>query len=175
MNLYDATVPVFTKLLRNVDRWLDKTVAYADHKKFDPQTLLAARLAPDQYPFVRQIQSACDQAKFTVAKLTGKDAPSHPDTEKTIAELRARVKTAVDYLGTFKPEDFVGAEERACSHTWMQGKTLRGGDYLDHFALPNFHFHLTTAYAILRHNGVELGKRDYMTGQPIRKPEAVPA
>jgi len=168
MNLYDATVPVFTKLLTGVEKWLDKATALATAKKFDVETLLTARLAPDQYPFVRQIQSACDQAKFTVAKLTGKDAPSHPDTEKTIAELRARVKTAVDYLGTFKPEDFVGAEERACSHTWMQGKTLRGGDYLDHFALPNFHFHLTTAYAILRHNGVDMTKMDYIVDLPFK-------
>jgi len=168
MNLYDATVPVFTKLLRNVDRWLDKAVAHADQKKFDAEILLSARLAPDQYSFVRQIQAACDQAKWTVAKLTGKDAPAHPDTEKTIAELRARIKTIVDYLGTFKPEDFAGAEDRACSHTWMGGKVLRGGDYLDHYALPNFHFHLTTAYAILRHNGVGVTKFDYIVDLPFK-------
>lgn len=168
MNLYDATVPVFTKLLRNIDRWLDKAVAYADHKKFDPEILLAMRLAPDQYPFVRQVQAACDQAKWTVAKLTGKDGPSHPDTEKTIAELRTRIKTVVDYLGTFKREDFAGAEERPCSHVWMQGKAVRGGDYLDHYALPNFHFHLTTAYAILRHNGVDMTKFDYIVDLPFK-------
>jgi uncharacterized protein len=167
MILYDATVPVFTKLLNGVNGWLDKAATYADGKKFDVQVLMSARLAPDQYPFVGQIQGACDQAKFTVAKLTGKAPPSHPDTEKTVADLRARIKTCVDYLGTFKKEDFNGAEDRLCGHTWMGGKMMRGGDYLDHFALPNFHFHLTTAYAILRHNGLTLTKTDYVVDLPF--------
>ena len=125
-------------------------------------------MAPDQYPLLRQLQAACDQAKFTVAKLTGKDAPSHPDTEVTIADVRARVQTAIDYLATFTPADFVGCEERRCGHAWMGGKTMRGGDYLDHFALANFHFHLTTAYAILRHNGVDVGKIDYVAPLPMQ-------
>lgn len=168
MNLYDATVPIFTKFLTGVNKWLDKAAAFADHKKFDVDTLLSARLAPDQYPLVRQLQAACDQAKFTVAKLSGKDAPSHPDTEKTVADVRARLQTVIDYLATFKREDFVGAEDRACKHTWMPAP-MRGGDYLDHFALPNFHFHLTTAYAILRHNGVDVGKDDYIVDLPFIK------
>jgi len=168
MNLYDATVPIFTKLLSNVNVWLDKAAASADARKFDVAVLLTARLAPNQYPFVRQIQSACDQAKFTVAKLTGQDAPSHPDTEQTVAELRQRIATVVAYLATFNHKQFEGGEERACSHSWMGGKSMRGGDYLDHFALPNFHFHMTTAYAILRHNGVELGKQDYLVDLPLR-------
>lgn len=168
MNLYDATVPVFTKLLGNVDRWLDKVAAHADAKKFDPEILIHARLVPDQYPFVRQIQAACDQAKFTCAKMTGKEAPSHPDTEKTSAELRQRARTVVEYLGTFKREDFNGCEDRLCSHTWMGGKQMRAGDYLDHLALPNFHFHMTTAYSILRHNGVDLGKSDYIVELPFQ-------
>src|SRR5918912_164461 len=108
MNLYDATVPIFTNHLRAVDKWLDKAVAHADHKKFDPEILIHARLVPDQYPFVRQIQSAADQAKFCVAKLAGKEPPAHPDTEKTLAEVRARAKTVIDYMATFKREDFVG-------------------------------------------------------------------
>ncbi len=168
MNLYDATVPVFSKLLRNVDGWLDKTVAHATTKKFDPQLVLGLRLAPDQFAFVRQVQSACDTMKFAVAKLTGKEPPAHPDTEQTIDELRARLRTVGAYLETFTREDFAGAEERACSHTWMGGKTMRGGDYLDHYALPNLHFHLTTAYAILRHNGVGVGKQDYLGQLPLR-------
>lgn len=168
MNLHAATVPIFTKLLGNVDKWLDKATAHAGQKKFDPEILLQMRLAPDQYPFVGQIQAACDQAKFTVAKLTGKEAPAHADTEKTIAELRARIKTVVAYLGTFKPADFDGAEERPCGHSWMPAK-MRGGDYLDHFALPNFHFHLTTAYAILRHNGIDMTKTDYVVDLPFAK------
>lgn len=168
MNLYDATVPVFTKHLNGVNKWLDKAVEYETHKHIDPETLLAGRLAPDQYPFTRQIQAACDQAKWTCAKLAGKEGPSHPDTEKTIAEIRQRLKTVVDYLGTFKREDFDGAEERPCKHAFMPAP-MRGGDYLDHFALPNFHFHLTTAYAILRHKGVELGKNDYLVDLPFLK------
>jgi hypothetical protein len=169
MNLYDATVPVFTKLLNGVNGWLDKATAYAEQRKFDPQVLMTSRLAPDQYAFAGQIQAACDQAKFTCAKLTGKTPPSHPDTEKTFDELRARVKTTVEYLATFKPDDFKGADERPCGHQWMGGKMLRGGDYLDHFALPNFHFHLTTAYAILRHNGLVLNKTDYVVDLPFIK------
>ena len=168
MNLFDATVPIFTKHLTGVNKWLDKTAAFADLKKFDMETLLGARLAPDQYPLIKQFQAACDQAKYTCAKLAGKEPPSHPDSEKTFADIRARLKTVIDYMATFKREDFVGAEDRACKHSWMPG-ALRGGDYLDHFSLPNFHFHLTTAYAILRHNGVDLGKTDYMVDAPFMK------
>jgi len=168
MNLYDATVPVFTKLLSGIDKWLDKATAHAEAKKFDVNTLAGARLAPDQYSFVRQIQAACDQVKVTVAKLTGKEPPKHPDTEKTIAEIRQRIRTVIDYLATFTREEFAGAEERPCSHTWMGGKSLRGDEYLDHFALPNFYFHLVTAYDILRHNGVDVGKMDYIVSLPLR-------
>lgn len=167
MNLYDATVTIFTKHLTAATTWLDKAVAFAETKKFDPEILLQARLAPDQYPLVRQYQAACDQAKYACAYLTGKEAPSHPDTEKTIAEVRARLKTATDYLATFQRAEFEGAEERACKASWMPGP-LRGGDYLDHLALPNFHFHLTIAYSILRHNGVPLGKQDYVTALPFK-------
>ena len=169
MNLYDATVPVFTKFLGNLERLLDKGVAHAEAKKFDPEVLVAARLAPDQWPLKRQIQGACDQVKYTCAKLTGKEPPSHPETETNLTELRARIKTVLAYLETFTRDDFNGAEERAVSHTWMQGKTMRGGDYLDHFALPNFHFHLTTAYDILRHNGVPLGKMDLIGSLPFKE------
>ena len=168
VNLYDATVPVFTKLLGGMNKWLDKAVALGEQKKFDPETLLQARLAPDQYPLLVQIQAACDQAKYTVAKLSGKEPPSHPDTEKTIAEVRERIKKVCDYMATMKREDFVGAEERPCKHTWMPA-ALRGGDYLDHFALPNFHFHRTTAFSILRHNGVDIGKNDFIVELPFPK------
>lgn len=167
MNLYDATVPIFTKLLTSFDKWLDKAAAFADAKKFDIEVLANARLAPDQYSLIRQIQSACDQAKFTVAKLTGKEPPVHPDTEKTIAELRQRARTVVAYMATFKREDFAGAEDRPCTHSWMGGKSLRGSDYLHHLGLPNFHFHMTTAYDILRHNGVDLSKQDYIVDLPF--------
>ena len=167
MNLYDATVPIFTKFLTNLDGWLDRAVALAAAKKFDPERFVECRLALDQYSLRQQIQAACDQAKYTVAKLSGKDAPSHPDTEQTLPELRARIQTCIAYLATFTPDDFVGAEERRCAHDWMGGKGMRGGDYLDHLALPNFHFHLVTAYSILRNNGVELGKTVFIGHLPL--------
>jgi len=168
VNLYDATVPIFTKHLTGVSKWLDKAVAHAEAKKYDVEILMNARLAPDQYPFIKQIQAVCDQSKYTCARLTGKEPPSVPDTEKTLAEVRARLATAIAYLATFTREDFAGAEERACKHTWMPS-AMRGGDYLDHFCLPNFHFHLTTAYQILRHNGVDVGKNDYIVDLPFQK------
>ncbi|MBC7975874.1 MAG: DUF1993 domain-containing protein [Myxococcales bacterium] len=168
MNLFDATVPVFTKLLTNINQWLDKATAYAETRKFDVEILGNARLAPNQYTLIRQIQAACDQAKYTVAKLTGQEPPSHADTEITLADARQRIHTLVAYLATFKREHFAGAEDRPCGHVWMGGRMMRGGDYLDHFALPNFHFHMTTAYAILRHNGVELTKTDYIVDLPFQ-------
>ena len=130
LDIYDATVPVFTTLLGGIDVWLDKTGAFADERHCDVQVLLDARLAPDQYHFTRQVQSACDYAKFAVAKLAGKEAPGHPDVERTLPELRARVHSVVDYVATFARQDFAGAEERLCSHTWMEGKSLLGSDYL---------------------------------------------
>jgi hypothetical protein len=164
MNLYDATVPVFTAHLRAIDKWLDKAVAYADTKKFDAEHLMHARLAPDQYPFVRQVQAACDQAKWCCSKLCGKEGPSHPDTEKSIADVRARLKTVIDYLATFKREEFAGAEDRICRHQWMpEGIGVRGADYVAQVVFPNFHFHCATAYAILRNNGIDVGKMDYIT------------
>lgn len=167
INLYDATVPIFTKFLTNLDAWLDLASTHATEKKFDRENLVEARLAPDQYPLRQQIQAACDQAKFTVAKMAGKEPPSHPDTEKTFDELRARVRLVLDYLTSFTHDDFVGSEDRRCAHSWMGGKTMRGGDYLDHFALPNFYFHLVTAYSILRHNGVTLGKIPFIGNLPL--------
>lgn len=163
MNAFDATVPVFTKFLTNLEHWLDKAVAHADSRKFKADNFLTSRLAVDQYDLLGQVQSACDQAKMAVAKLTGKAPPSHPDTEKTHDEIRARIKTVLAYLATFKPEDFTGAEERDISYTFFPaGKVMRGSDYLNLMALPNFYFHVTTAYAILRKHGVEVGKQDFL-------------
>jgi len=168
MNLYDATVPIFTKYLTNLDGWLVTAAAYADTKKVPHDRLLGMRLALDQYALTQQVQAACDQAKFTVAKMTGKPVPAHPDTETTFDEVRARIATVVAYLTTYTHDDFVGCEDRTCSHTWMEGKAMRAGDYLDHFALPNFYFHLTTAYAILRHQGVVLGKDEFLGTLPLK-------
>ncbi len=162
MSLYDSSVPQFKKMLENLDRWLEAAVAHAQKKSFDPNTLLSARLAPDAFALVRQIQAACDNAKATPARLAGKEPPKHPDTETTIDELRQRVRSVLDYLGTFTPEEFTGKDERLIPLFFLPGKALKAADYLNEFGLPNFYFHLTMAYAILRHNGVELGKRDYV-------------
>jgi hypothetical protein len=168
MNLYHLTVPQFDKALQSVERWIDKTTEYAKTKKFDANDLLVARLAPDQFSLVKQIQIVCDNAKMVPARLSGKEAPSHPDTEKTWDELRTRVRAVREYVNGFKPADFEGAEERLVSLPWMPGKVLTGRDYVTDFAIANFYFHLTTAYSILRHNGVELGKMDFILSLPFK-------
>jgi uncharacterized protein len=167
MNLYDAVVPVLSKMLRNLDACIGKAITNAEQRKFDPEVLVQARLAPDQFAFARQVQGACDHAKFIAAKLTGQTPPSHPDTEKTIPELRARIANVISYLEGFKREDFQGGIDRPVTFAHWQGKTMRGGDYLDHHGLPNFYFHYTTAYAILRHNGVDVGKQDFLGKRPF--------
>jgi hypothetical protein len=168
MSLYDRVIPLYLHLLPQVSVWLDKAIAHAEKKRFDPEILFSARLAPDQFAFAKQVQSACDTAKFVAAKLSGTEPPSHPDTEKTLADLRARVNTCIEYLRSFTPAQFEGAEERACSHVWMRGKHLRGDDYVAHYAIPNFFFHYTTAYSILRAQGVDVGKLDFLGGLPFR-------
>jgi uncharacterized protein len=161
------TIAQFAKMLRNLDRWLDAGVAFAEKKKFPPDVLAAARLAPDQYELVRQVQAACDAAKYAAAYLSGGQAPSHPDTEKTIADLKARIATCVQYLESVKPSAYGGAAERRVAPPWLQGKWFQAADYLRQLAIPNFYFHVAMAYAILRHNGVELGKMDYIGGMPV--------
>ena len=150
------------KMLTNLDAWLAKAAAHAKARNFDVNVLAQARLAPDQYPLVKQVQSACDTAKFAAARLSGKEAPKHPDTETTVEELHARIQSTVAYLGTFSAKDFEGAETRAITLPFLEGKTLKGADYLVEMANANFYFHAVTAYAILRHNGVDLGKMDYI-------------
>jgi hypothetical protein len=162
MSLYELTIPQFKVTLGQIEKWLDAAVAYAGTKKFEPNTLLSARLAPDQYPLVRQIQAACDTAKFTPARLTGKDAPKHPDTEQTIDELRTRIHAVLEYLGSFSPADLAGAETKKVELPFLQGKHLVGSDYVSQLQLPNFYFHATLAYEILRHNGVPLGKTEFI-------------
>ena len=168
MNMYDLTVPQIAKTLKNVDNWLGKAIAHADARKFPVDNLLTQRLAPDQFALVRQVQTACDNAKFIPGRLAAKEWPAHPDTETTVAELRARIASVQGYLETFKPEDFAGAEDRKISLPWMAGKWMTGAEYLVQFALPNFYFHVTNTYAILRHNGVELGKIDFIGSVPMR-------
>ena len=168
MNVYELTIPVFLKTLSTVERCIDKAIESAEQRSFDPEVLMQARLAPDQFPFLRQVTAACDTAKWAAATLAGKEGPSHPDTETTIVELRARLQTVRTYLESFGPEDYAGAEERACTHSWMQGRSMRGSDYVNEFVLPNFYFHVSLAYAILRHNGVPLGKIDYLGGLTLQ-------
>jgi hypothetical protein len=157
-----------SKMLRNLDRWIDKTVDWAKEKPFDADVLVGARLSPDMYSFDRQVQSACDSAKFTAAYLAGKDAPAHPDVEKTMPELKQRIATVLGWLETLKEADFAGAEERRVAPRWLQGKWMRGDQYVSQCGGPNFLFHVTTAYAILRHNGAPLGKMDFLGALPIR-------
>jgi hypothetical protein len=163
MNLYSATVPQFTRILHNVELWLDKAVVFAQSKKFDVNSLLTARLAPDQFALVRQIQSVCDQCKITAARLTAKDPPKHPDTEQSFEELRKRLHSVIAYLDTFEPADFDGTAERLISLPFFpEGKAMTGADYLIERQLPNVYFHASMVYAILRHNGVDLGKSDFI-------------
>jgi len=166
---HDDTIRLFAKSLQNLQRWMDKATEYATARKFEVDVLAQARLAPDAYPFVRQVQSACDQAKYAAAYLGGKQAPSHPDTEQTFAELRQRIVKVLSFPETVQPKDLAGGEDRKVAPPWLGGKWLRGDDYLGHIAVPNFFFHLTMAYAILRHNGVELGKMDYIGSMPVKE------
>jgi hypothetical protein len=163
-----ATVLETKKLLLNLDGWLQKAVAFAETKKFDPNVLLQSRLAPDMLPLMFQIQNACDHAKFAAARTAGKEAPSHPDNEKTMDEARKRIATVVEYLGTFTKADYDGVEERTVRLPRWEGKSMTATDYLIEHALPNFYFHLTTAFALIRHAGVDVGKRDYLGSITLR-------
>jgi len=160
--MYYRTFSQFKKHLGQMDKWLEAAAAHAQARAFDPQVFLGLRLAPDQFAFARQVQTACDTAKLAASRLTGKEAPSQPDTEQTLDELRARVRSVVGYLDGFSEKDFEGAAARTVTQPRWEGKTMTGADYFLEHALPNFFFHLTHAYAILRHNGVSLGKRDYL-------------
>ncbi len=161
MSLYPIVVEM-KKLLGQMTTWLDKAEAHAAAKGYDPNVLLQARLAPDMFPLVRQLQNACDNAKFAAAFTAGKEPPSHPDTEQTFGEIRVRIASVIEYLGTFTPADLDGTDSREVKRPRWEGRSMRATDYFLQQAMPNFFFHLTTAYAILRHNGVDLGKRDYI-------------
>lgn len=167
---YDLTVVQFSKMLNNLNHFLDKAAAHAEAKKFDVTVLLNSRLAPDQFNFIRQVQIACDTAKLGVARLTGKldAAPVHADTETSLPELKARIQSVLDYLSGFTAEDFSGAAERHISQPRWEGKYLTGEEFALQHAVPNIYFHVTTAYAILRHNGVDLGKKDYLGSMPYK-------
>jgi hypothetical protein len=164
MSLSYSFVLEAKKMLLNVDAWLEKAAKHAEEKKFDKEIYLQARLAPDAYPLLRHIQTISDGAKLMAARLSGKEAPVHTDDEKTWDEARARLKKSLAFIETVTEKDFEGAEARTVVLAFMPGdkKGIKGGDFLSEFSIPNFFFHVVTAYQILRHNGVPLGKMDYI-------------
>jgi hypothetical protein len=164
------TVQQMKRQLLQTHKWFDAAVAHAQTKNFDPDIYLGFRLAPDQFGLVKQVQVACDTSKLMAARLAGKEAPKHADDEKTMDELRGRVSAVADYLGTFAEQDFAGAAERVITQPRWEGKVMSGADYFLEHAVPNFYFHLAHAYAIFRHNGVALGKRDYLGALTQRLP-----
>jgi hypothetical protein len=163
LSMYSASVPAFVRTLTALSEILDKTAAHCSAKKIDPFVLLTARLYPDMFPFARQVQIASDFAKNTVARLSGVEQPKFPDEEKTFDELKMRIARTIDIVKGMKPQQIDGTEEKEITFPVAgQPTTLKGEAYLVGFALPNFYFHAATAYDILRHNGVEIGKRDFM-------------
>jgi hypothetical protein len=160
--MYYETFNQMKKQLGQLDKWLETAAAYAETKKFDSKNFLGLRLSVDQFPFSRQVQVACDTAKLGASRLTGKDAPNNPDTEETLEQLRARVQSTVAYLNGFTAKDFESTATRSITQPRWEGKTMTGADFFLEHALPNFYFHLTTAYALLRHAGVPIGKRDFL-------------
>ena len=163
ISMYQASAPRFAAMLRNLSALLDKAQAYCDAKKIEPAAIAGARLFPDMYPLTRQVQIACDTAKGAVARLAAVEIPKHEDTEQTFAELKARIAKTVDFIESVKAGKIDGAEEREIVLKMRAGeRKFTGLHYLLGFAYPNFYFHVTTAYNILRHNGVEVGKMDFI-------------
>jgi len=164
MSFYDASVAAYLQILGSLTDLLTKAEAHCAAKNIQPDVLLGARLYPDMLPLNRQIQLACDFATKGCARLTHSEVPSIPDTEKSFAELKQRLASTIDYVKTFKPAQFEGAEARDVTFPAGPDKsmTMKGQQFLSHFSLPNFYFHAATAHGILRHNGVEIGKRDFL-------------
>lgn len=163
--MYDASVPVFTHFLKSLSAILKKAEAHCAAKKIDPAVLLSQRLYPDMLPLTRQVQIASDAAKGAGARLTGTTNPSFPDEEKTFAELQARIAKTIDFLASLKKEQFAGAETRDIAFkAGPRDMNMKGAAYLETWAKANFFFHVSMAYAILRHNGLEVGKTDYLSG-----------
>ena len=165
LSMHSASVPVFTRMLGSALVWLDKAQAHAEARKFDPANYLGLRLAPDMLPFTRQIQIASDAVKGCMARLGGVEVPKWEDNEASLEDLRARIRRTIDYVQGFGPEQIDGSESRDIVLQMRAGELrFNGEDYLKHFVLPNLYFHLTTTYALLRHAGVELGKKDFLGG-----------
>ncbi|MBG3978840.1 DUF1993 family protein [Pseudomonas aeruginosa] len=165
LSIYQASIPTFLRTLGNLSAILKKAAVHAEAKNIDPRIFIDARLAPDMFPLARQVQIASDAAKGAGARLAGLEVPSYADTETTFDELQARIARTVEFLEGIREEQLDGAEERNVTlKVRGQEISFNGRDFLFGFALPNFFFHVTTAYAILRHNGVELGKMDFLGG-----------
>lgn len=164
MSFYDATVSAYLATLNSLTGLLTKAEAHCEAKRIQPEVLLGARLYPDMLPFTKQIQLACDFAAKGSARLSHSDVPSTPDTEKTFAELKQRVANTIAYLKTFKPAQFEGGETKDVSFPAGPNNTmtLKGQDFVNRFSFPQFYFHAAIAHGILRHNGVEIGKRDFL-------------
>lgn len=162
MSLYTLAVPMTIKSLQNLKAMLGKAKAFADEKKIEETVLLEARLTLDQYPFVKQVQIACDNAKGTAARLAGVESPKMEDNEKTLLELEGRIDKTITFVRSLTEAQFADSEERKVPIYFIPGKYLLGFEYVTEMALPNFYFHLTTAYSILRHHGLALGKADFI-------------
>lgn len=163
LSMYQASVPVFTRMLGNVRAILEKAAAYAESKKFEPSVLVQSRLAPDMFPLSRQVQIAADMAKGCAARLAGVEIPKFEDTEATIPELIARIDKTVAFLKTIKPAQVDGTEDKMITLQQRAAtREFKGQPYLMHYVLPNFYFHCTTVYALLRHNGLDIGKPDFV-------------
>ncbi|MEQ1529359.1 MAG: DUF1993 domain-containing protein [Methylococcales bacterium] len=163
LTMYQASVPVFLRLLGNLSAILRKAEAHAEAKKIDPAIFVNARLAPDMYPLSRQVQIATDMVKGCAARLAGLEVPRYEDNETSFTDLQARIAKTAAFLQSVSAAQIDGSEERSVTLKWgSRDINLLGQAYLLDFVIPNFHFHLTTTYAILRHNGVELGKKDYV-------------
>jgi hypothetical protein len=166
ISMYQASAPRFVNTLKNLSAILDKAQAYADTKKIDPTVLTTYRRYPDMFTMARQVQVACDTAKGAVARLAGVEVPKHEDTERTFAELKARIAKTIEFIDTIKPAQIDGSEDKDITlKLGRQEVKFKGMQYLLGFAHPNFYFHATTAYDILRHNGLDIGKQDYI-GNP---------
>jgi uncharacterized protein len=168
--LHDLTVVQFTKMLNNLSAILDKAADYAQSKNVDEQVLLNSRLALDQFSLSRQVQIACDTAKLGVARLVGQadNAPKHEDNEASIIELQNRIRDVINYIQEFNVVDFADAATIQISQPRWKGQYLTGYEFAIQHAIPNLYFHVTTAYAILRHNGVDVGKKDYLGAMPYK-------
>ena len=160
--MYYKVVSQCTQSLKNLEVFLDKAEQYATAKKFDVSLLMTSRLAPDMQPLIYQVQSACDYLKAGAARLSGQTPPKHEDNEKTIVEVRARIRKTIAFAESVKEEQYEGASNRKVNLSWAPGKVIAGEDYLLEITIPNIYFHIAMAYAILRNNGIDVGKMDFL-------------